>query len=438
VDEDDRVVFLSDTARRICNRPDGEGLGERWYECMPFDADSVARIKAMAGRPAPERENVNVHFRPEGRLAFRLEVEVQDDPRVAHQKILLMYDVTDLHAARDVLGQASAFEGMAGRSAAMRDVFQQIRDVAQGDWTVLVEGETGTGKELAAHAIHRLGHRSGGPFVPLNAAGLTESVLASQLFGHKRGAFTGAMADHKGYFEAAEGGTLFLDEIGDIPMSVQASLLRVLQEWEITRLGETTPRPVNVRVIAATNRDLAAEVEAGRFRADLFYRLRVARIRLPSLRERLDDIPLLVGHTLARLRLTTGKPVDSVDNDAMRRLTEYAWPGNVRELISAIRYGEIRARGNVIHAADMPPEIAGSGAREAAAEPDPSAAERERVLAALERAGGSRVQAARLLGISRATLYRRLSDLKVPPRERGGPVSGETGGPPERHTDLSH
>jgi PAS domain S-box-containing protein len=436
VDEDDRVVFLSDTARRICNRPGGHGLGERWFECIPFDADSVARIKAVAGRPAPEREKVSVHFVPEGRVGIWLEVEVQDDPRAAHQKILLMYDVTDLHAARDILGQASAFEGMVGRSEAMRNVFQQVRDVAEGDWTVLIEGETGTGKELVAHAIHRLGHRREGPFVPLNAAGLTESVLASQLFGHTRGAFTGAMADHKGYFEAAEGGTLFLDEIGDIPMSVQGNLLRVLQEWEITRLGETMPRPVNVRVIAATHRDLAAEVKAGRFRADLFYRLRVARIHLPPLRERRDDIPLLVGHTLARLRLTTGKPVDSVEPDAMRRLTEYAWPGNVRELISAIRFAEICARGNFIHAADLPPEIAGAGA--AAPGPDPAAGERERVLAALERAGGSRVRAAKLLGISRATLYRRLSELEVPPQNQEGTVSNETPDPPPGHTDLSH
>jgi PAS domain S-box-containing protein len=420
VDEDDKVVFLSDTARRICGKRGTEGLGNDWFTCIPFDAESVARIKAMAERPAREREKVTVRFTPRGRAEFWLEVEVQDDPRAARQRIFLIYDVTELHAAREMLGQESVFEDMVGRSPLMQTVFQQVREVAAGDWTVLIEGETGTGKELVARAIHQLSHRKGGPFVAVNAAGLAESVLTSQLFGHKRGAFTGAVADHKGFFEAAEGGTLFLDEIGDVPMSVQANLLRVLQEWEITRLGETQPRPVDVRVITATNRNLAEEVAAERFRPDLFYRVRVARIHLPPLRERFEDIPLLIGHTLARLRLRSAKAVESVHVDAMRRLTEYAWPGNVRELINAIEFAVIRARGTMLRASDLPPEIAGGGPGPRP-HPDGDGAggregERGRLVAALERTGGSRVKAARLLGISRATLYRRLREFDLPAR----------------------
>jgi len=293
----------------------------------------------------------------------------------------------------------------------MLQVYEQIREVARVDSTVLIEGDTGTGKELVARAIHNSSHRAGKPFIAVNSAGLTDSLLASQLFGHKRGAFTGAIEDHKGVFEAAEGGTLFLDEIGDIPLNVQTSLLRVLQEREITRLGESKPRRVDVRVLAATHRSLAEEVEKGNFRADLLYRVRVARIQLPPLRRRREDIPLLVGLFLGQCAAATGKTVQEVSPAAMDLLLDYDWPGNVRELKSAIEFGMIRCKTAAIEPDDLPPEVVGFSSPPAP--PAEPVDERQRLLQALERANGNRTVAARLLGISRATFYRRLAELDI-------------------------
>jgi DNA-binding NtrC family response regulator len=285
--------------------------------------------------------------------------------------------------------------------------------VARVDTPVLIEGETGTGKELVAQAIHFASHRQGGPFIAVNCAGLTESLLASQLFGHKRGAFTGAVADHQGLFAAANGGTLFLDEIGDIPLSVQTNLLRVLQEREITRLGEAIPRKIDVRIVAATHQNLQAAVSHGTFRSDLLYRIRVARISLPALRQRRSDIPLLVSSFLVYCRAAIGKPVQDVSHSAMRLLLQYHWPGNVRELKSAIEFAVIRCRGTVLKADDLPPELS---------EPAPllktfstaAVDEPQRIVAALQQAQGNRTLAARLLGMSRATFYRRLANLDLP------------------------
>ena len=219
---------------------------------------------------------------------------------------------------------------------------------------MLIEGETGVGKELVAHSIHAASPRREGPFIAVNCAGLSESLIASQLFGHRRGAFTGAVADQEGFFEAAEGGTLFLDEIGDLPLTMQTSLLRALQEKEIIRLGESRPRKVDARVFAATNRDLAVEVRAGRFREDLFYRLRVARLRVPPLRERLDDVPLLIAAFL------DGDRPLKLDAEVMSLLQRYDWPGNVRELRNTAEYMTIHCRGDVVHAAHLPPEVRGA------------------------------------------------------------------------------
>ena len=277
---------------------------------------------------------------------------------------------------------------------------------------MLIEGETGTGKELVARAIHYTSHRRARPFLAVNCAGLTDSLLASQLFGHRRGAFTGAFEDHKGVFEAAEGGTLLLDEIGDISLDVQKSLLRVLQEKEITRVGDSKPRPVDVRVLVATHRELTQEVAAGRFRSDLMYRIRVARVALPPLRQRLEDIPTLVVEFLRQCHASMGKPVREISQGAMTKLLGYPWPGNVRELRSAIEFAVIRSEGLVLLAADLPPELVGpnedpSGGGAAHAPTDEVA----HLEAALTAAKGNRAMAAKLMGVSRATFYRRLAAL---------------------------
>jgi DNA-binding NtrC family response regulator len=310
-------------------------------------------------------------------------------------------------------GEAS-FEDLVGASPAINLVYQKIRDVAKSDVTVLIEGETGTGKELVARAIHACSQRAGRPFIAVNCAGLTESLLGSQLFGHKRGAFTGAAESHQGFFEAATGGTIFLDEIGDVTGPMQTALLRVLQEKEVTRIGETSPRKVDVRVLAATHHNLSQDVVAGRFRADLLYRLRVARIQLPPLRERREDIPLLAASFLVACRGAIGQPVRDVSNQAMRLLADYAWPGNVRELRSAIESATVGCRGTVIEAADLPAEIAQSSGQSSFSKMQ-SGDERERIMAALAEANGNRTVAAKLLGVSRATFYRRLADLNISP-----------------------
>jgi DNA-binding NtrC family response regulator len=279
---------------------------------------------------------------------------------------------------------------------------------------VLIEGETGTGKELVARAIHFSSRRKHNPFIALNCAGLTDSLLGSQLFGHRRGAFTGAVEDHKGLFQAADGGTLFLDEVGDIPANVQTSLLRVLQEREVVRLGDSKPLKVDVRVLAATHHNLVDDVARGTFRSDLLYRIRVVRIHLPPLHQRREDIPLLVSHFLGQCGAATGKHVGGISTDAMGILLTYRWPGNVRELKSAVEYGIVRSKGPVIEATDLPAEII-DGATSPGTLPEAAGAdERQRLLAALAAAKGNRVAAARLLGMSRATLYRRLAELNIP------------------------
>jgi len=291
----------------------------------------------------------------------------------------------------------------------MRAVYARIRDVAGLDWTVLIEGPTGSGKELSARALHAESGRKNGPFVAVNCAGLTDSLLASQLFGHRRGTFTGASHDQRGFFESADGGTLFLDEIADISTSGQQALLRVFEERAIQRIGESAMRPVDVRILSATQRDLASEVAAGRFRADLLYRLRAVRVGLPPLHERGDDILLLAGHFLNRAVEHTGNQVTGFDDDAQACLFAYPWPGNVRELRHAVEHSVIARREGNVGLDDLPPEIVEGGSQV----PLSPRNQREQIQDALERTGGNRTEAARILGISRATLYRRFRELQI-------------------------
>jgi PAS domain S-box-containing protein len=417
-DEEGHVVFLNAAAQQLFARPDVNRVDMPWKELFGLDPEDTVQLQALIQKPPEERAKIPVHLdRTDGRRVW-LEVDVKDDPRDARGKIFFLYDVTEVHDLRRLLDERAQFHDLLGKSKAMQLVYQQIRDVARVDSTVLIEGETGTGKELVARAIHSSSHRKDKPFVAVNCAGLTESLLSSQLFGHTRGAFTGAIEDRQGLFEAANGGTLLLDEIGDIPITVQNQLLRVLQEREITRLGESRPRKIDVRVLAATHRNLSEEAAKGTFRSDLFYRIRVARISLPSLRARREDIPLLAASFLAQFSAASGKRVTDVSHDALRLLAGYHWPGNVRELRSAIEFAVIRCGGAVIQPDDLPPEILQPADFESVIPGDPLVDEKTRFLQALERSRGNRALAARLLGISRATLYRRLADLKINSEEK--------------------
>lgn len=303
-----------------------------------------------------------------------------------------------------------AFCGLVGTSALMTRMYDHIRALAKVGTTVLIEGETGTGKELVARAIHFSSPRRGQPCIPVNCAGLSQSLLASQLFGHKRGAFTGATESQPGLFEAANGGTIFLDEIGDISMEVQTGLLRVLQEREVTRLGESKPRKVDVRILTATHHNLCHDVMQGSFRADLLYRIRVARIQLPPLRDRREDIPYLVHSMLGECFASMGKPILDVSDEVMDRLMYYEWPGNVRELKGVLECAVISCRDSIINLEDLPSELlTDHHLCGTACSSGPEM--KSRLHDAMERAKGNRTTAARLLGMSRSTLYRRLREI---------------------------
>jgi|GEM_PF-273028 len=299
-----------------------------------------------------------------------------------------------------------------GDSPVMKKLYATIESVGSGEWTVLIEGETGSGKELVARAIHLVSTRRKGPFIAVNCAGLTESILGSQLFGHAKGAFTGATAVTEGLFEAANGGTLFLDEIGDIAPSVQIALLRVLQEREVTRLGETKPRKVDVRIIAATHRNLSKRVSEGTFREDLFYRIHSARIHVPALRERKEDIPMLISGILAEERVTAGKLISGISQEALNALLQFNWPGNVRELRGAIEFAVVHCHSHRIELGDLPAEILDVPIPQMVT-PKMEQDERTQILNMLTRTAGNKARAANLLKMGRSTLYRRMRELCI-------------------------
>ncbi len=416
LDERRHVTFATDRALALLGIESSTVVGQAWERVLPFqehDCQLVQHLLAGASHTGSGGP-----FCLDGARPKWVEVDIHRDPRHPDRRIIVLHDRTEVQTLRQALTEQASFYDLVGKSPAMLRVYQLVRDVAQVDTTVLIEGETGTGKELIARAIHSSSGRKHKPFIAANCAGLTDSILTSQLFGHKRGAFTGAVNDQEGLFEAAEGGTLFLDEIGDIPPNVQTALLRVLQEKEITRLGEAKPRKVNVRVVAATHHNLSEDVVRGSFRADLLYRIRIARIHLPAIRERREDIPLLAQAFLSQVCTATRKTVDRLAPETLRRLMSYPWPGNVRELRSAIEFSVISCKGNEVLPADLPPEIV-----ESQVQASPSVViqlvdrdEKSRLLAALSDAKGNRTEAAKRLGVSRATFYRRLVELDIHPQ----------------------
>ncbi|MCA9122515.1 MAG: sigma-54-dependent Fis family transcriptional regulator [Planctomycetaceae bacterium] len=302
---------------------------------------------------------------------------------------------------------------MVGQSPAMREVYRLIERAGPSDKAILIQGESGTGKELVAQALHRQSQRSRKPLVVINCAALPETLLESELFGHEKGSFTGAVGTKQGLFEVADGGTLFIDEIGEMPGSLQAKLLRVLEDGSMRRVGSIKERKVNVRILAATNRNLADEVREGKFREDLFYRINVMSLELPPISERQGDLPLLVSHFL-------GEGWE-IEDDAMRALERYDWPGNVRQLINAIERGKIMAEGNVVRLRDLPREIMNRSSTDSpsilADTDDLSSIERAKVIEVLRRESGNKTRAAKTLGIDRRKLYRLVEKYDIKPSE---------------------
>jgi len=336
----------------------------------------------------------------------------------------LQQRVATLEASR-VIG----FEELGGSNEAFVRALEAARRGAPTDLTVLIEGESGTGKELLAQAIHRASARKGGPLVAVNCAAIPEGLLESELFGHERGAFTGAIRTRVGRFELARGGTLFLDEIGDMPLGMQAKILRAIEERKIERVGGNRPIDVDVRIIAATNQTLGRLVEEGRFRADLFYRLHGIQLRLPPLRERLDDLPELINTFLDRARHNLSRTTATLSDEALQCLWVHAWPGNVRELKHVLE-GAVLLSDGVIRPEHLPPAVRTVGVKELATASGRSLdetiddVERQMILAALGRAGGVQVRAARLLGITEQSLWYRIKKHGIQARVTGSPPTG--------------
>jgi two-component system response regulator AtoC len=324
-------------------------------------------------------------------------------------------------ALRDEIRKENRFEDILAKSARMQEIFRTIAKIADYKTTVLISGESGVGKELVARAVHRRSSRSGGPFIPINCGAIPETLLESELFGHKKGAFTDAVQDRRGLFEEAHGGSLFLDEIGELPLALQVKLLRVLEDEKIRRLGEGRDIKVDVRIVAATHRDLMAETKAGRFREDLFYRLNVLPIHCPPLRERREDIPLLIDHFVARNNARLGTNIRGLDTETRRLLFEYPWPGNVRELENTIERAMVLAEGDQIVAIDLPERIREArdplqmhlASGELSVKKTVRVIEETLIRRALQKTKGNRTRAAEVLEISHRALLYKIKEYQI-------------------------
>jgi len=329
--------------------------------------------------------------------------------------VLVLYDISEITRLRKAILSKHQFGQLIGSSEEMKKIYSLIQTIAQYDTTVLIVGETGTGKELVARTIHEFSHRSNGPFIPVNCSALASSLLESELFGHVKGAFTGAIKNRRGRFEVANDGTIFLDEIGTLSLDVQVKLLRTLQERIIERVGSSESLAINTRIISATNRDLSELISRGEFREDLYYRLKVFQINLPSLRERRLDIPLIANHFIEKYNRLYNRNIIGLSSKAKERLMNYYWPGNVRELENAIEHALVLAQGKVIESQYLPPEIRfmkNNGTPPPPPERDLNK-EEEKIRRALAAKAGNVSKAASALGMHRTTLWRKMREFGI-------------------------
>jgi len=415
VDGERRITSFNRAAEEITGWRQSEVLGRPCTEVfLSTHCDMHCFLRSSIERGEPYRDREVVITTRDGR---RLEIAVStasltDGAGAVLGGVEMFRDLTAVAALRRQVLGTFTFEDIVSRSPAMRGVRDILSLVARSDSTVLIQGEPGTGKELVARAIHNLGRRARRPFVPLNCGALPDTLIESELFGYVRGAFTDAKRDKPGLLAAAHGGTLFLDEVGELSPAMQVKLLRVLQAREFTPLGGVKPIGLDARILAATNRDLEGDVTAGRFRQDLFFRLDVVRVNLPPLRERSEDIPLLVQHFVRRFNALQGRRISGVSERAMACLLAHAYPGNVRELENAIEHAFVVCAGAVIESEDLPTQLVrpspAAPARRAPVVSPLAEAEAATIRDALARAGGKRGVAAQALRVSRNTLWRKM------------------------------
>jgi PAS domain S-box-containing protein len=418
-----KIFFINRSAEGLTGYAAGEVLGRDCHEVFkPSFCGEECSFCDGCDIPPRQKKYTTVYLDKQG---MRKEFDVRTIPLVnevgKHIGIVTsISDQTEIRLLERTLAVEQEFWGIVGQDHKMQLIYDLVRDLGQSDFPVVITGESGTGKELVAHAIHSESSRRDKPFVAINCGALPEGTLESELFGHVRGAFTGAIRDKKGRFELADGGTLFLDEVTELTPAIQVKLLRVLQEGIVEPVGSEKSRAVNVRIISASNKNLKDLVKSGLFREDLYYRLAVVPIDIPPLRERRNDIPLIAHHCLASILEKMGRPPLQLSDEALALMVQYAWPGNVRELQNAIQFSIIKCRGERIAPECLPFEI-----HQGLQRPSPASTamqgqarigrrpklNEEIVRQALLRTGGNKAKAARILGVGRATLYNFLQEF---------------------------
>ena len=411
-DLDRRIFYFNKKAEEITGYRREDVLGKDCHEALggPFCGGRCSFCESQPTFLDTAEYPINIITHGGEPRRLEMTATVMRDENDREVGVLATFrDVTDIFELRVKAKEMTVFCNIIGCDNKMVDVFRQIKDVSGYDYPVHIFGETGTGKELVANAIHNESLRAGNPFVPINCGALPEGLIESELFGHVKGAFSGAIREKKGRFELANKGTILLDEIAELPKLLQVKLLRFLQEGTFEKVGGEKTVSVNVRVISATNKDLKKEVKKGSFREDLFYRLIVIPIHIPPIRERKSDIPLLVEHFLSKAPIIDGQRPVSIAQEALNMLMDYAWPGNVRELQNAVQFAIVRCKGKVIRPEDLPLEL-----KDIIFEKPKRGPQRKldavMVKAALTKTGGNKARAAKVLGVGRATLYRFLGD----------------------------
>jgi two-component system response regulator HydG len=418
LDNEGTIRLFNRAAEEITGYSKNEAIGKK---CTLFDCDKCMLSEVDGEESDFQSPGAGSLYNKECRITagdgrsvrlLKNAVILRDDDGKQVGTVESMTDITsiykremELRELKEELKQEYWFMGLLGKSMPMQRLFEHIRNAAGSEAPVLVSGESGVGKNLVVRALHNLSRRREGTFLQMNCASLNEQLLESELFGHKKGSFTGAVSDRMGRFEAANNGTIFLDEIGDMPLVMQVKLLRVLEEKVVERVGDHKPIPVNIRLFSATNKDLNTLMHAGRFREDLLYRINSIIIKVPPLRERREDIPLIAFHYLKKIAAVNDKDIRRISPAALEIMTNFPWPGNVRRLINALEHSAVTCRSDTIEVSDLPDYLRGDG--------DDSHSERERIRSALTLCDGSRTKAAKELGISRVTLWKKIKQYGI-------------------------